>query len=825
MPPKNSQKPIKKSDIIKEMKQEEKPKEKKVIEEKKSTRPVVAPKKATISKAELLKKAEAAKVAKEETLRKKQEEEELKMLLELEQQEQEQKMQEQGKGKKKKDKYASMGAKFGLAMLGSQITDEQRKQQAEELQFLLSQGNQLTDEERNAIQIKRQEQKKQKEEQFLQMQIQEEKEQLEDWEVGVEDDDVFGEDSDNLLTSTTTKQAQKQKQNQKDIDIEHKLNENDLRSPIICVLGHVDTGKTSLLDKIRSSTVQAREEGGITQQIGASFLSKDFVKDKLVDFPHKLKIEVPGLLIVDTPGHESFANLRSRGSSLADITVLVVDIMHGIEPQTIESINLLKERKTPFVIALNKIDRLYSWSPVPNRDAKSSIEAQSKGTMQDFDHKYMQVLKQFSNLNYSIDFWWKVTDIKETIPIIPTSAHTGEGLSDLLAMLLQFSQKLMRDRLTYTEETQCTILEVRKTEGFGYTLDCILVNGMLHRGDKIVLAGQCGPISTTISALLTPKEAKEIREASTSDYHRHESLQAAIGCKIAAKDLELAVAGTPLYLVENDEEEEILLEAVMDELKNEVAAIKNDLGVYVHSSSLGALEALIGYLRSENTVKTREPVPISAAAIGPVTKQTIQEICIQHDRKHPEYAVILAFDVNVDKEVIEKAKELKVKIFTNKIIYRLYDMYQENLASWHLDEREKLKHETVFPAVIQCLGVFHTRNPVICGFRVVQGTLVLNQPLAIPDREGGKYIGKVGGIQKDHKDQQEAGVGSEISVRIDTADNWIAGKDGIFDTGDRIYTKVTRKSIDIMKQHYRKELEEQKLAPVILEIKKQLQVQ
>ena len=208
----------------------------------------------------------------------------------------------------------------------------------------------------------------------------------------------------------------------------------------MCVLGHVDTGKTSILDHIRQSTVQEREEGGITQQIGASFLTADFIREKTAKFPHKLKFNVPGLLIVDTPGHESFSNLRSRGSSLADITILVVDIMHGVEPQTIESIELLKQRHAPFIVALNKIDRLYHWKAEKDRDSRASIENQSDGTQNDFETKYQQVKQQLGEQGFFTDFWWNVTDITQVVPIVPTSAVTGEGLCDLLAILVQFSQ-------------------------------------------------------------------------------------------------------------------------------------------------------------------------------------------------------------------------------------------------------------------------------------------------------------------------------------------------------------------------------------------------
>ena len=131
------------------------------------------------------------------------------------------------------------------------------------------------------------------------------------------------------------------------------MSQEQLRQPIVVVLGHVDSGKTSLLDKIRGTAVQAREHGGITQHIGASFFPLDLLKEICGPMLGKnMEIRIPGLLVIDTPGHEVFTNLRSRGGSAADIAILVVDIMKGLEQQTYESVEILKKKKVPLEFLL-----------------------------------------------------------------------------------------------------------------------------------------------------------------------------------------------------------------------------------------------------------------------------------------------------------------------------------------------------------------------------------------------------------------------------------------------------------------------------------------
>lgn len=326
---------------------------------------------------------------------------------------------------------------------------------------------------------------------------------------------------------------------------------------MVCVLGHVDTGKTKILDKLRRTNVQDAEAGGITQQIGATNVPMDAIREqaKVVRNSSDFDFKLPGLLIIDTPGHESFSNLRNRGSSLCDIAILVVDIMHGLEPQTIESINLLKKKKCPFIVALNKIDRLYDWKLMARRDIRDVLKEQEANTQVEFNQRTKEVILQFAEQGLNAALFYENPDPKTYISLVPTSAITGEGMGNLLFLIVEFCQKMLAKRLMYSEELQATVLEVKAIPGLGTTIDAILINGKLREGQTMILAGTDGPIVTQIRSLLMPQPMKELRVKNA--YVEHKEVLAAQGVKIAAKDLEKAIAGINLLIAHKPDEVEI----------------------------------------------------------------------------------------------------------------------------------------------------------------------------------------------------------------------------------------------------------------------------
>ena len=288
---------------------------------------------------------------------------------------------------------------------------------------------------------------------------------------------------------------------------------NDLRSPICCILGHVDTGKTKLLDKIRQTNVQEGEAGGITQQIGATYFPVEAIKAKtaVINKDGSYEYKIPGLLVIDTPGHESFSNLRTRGSSLCNIAILVVDIMHGLEPQTLESLKLLRDKKTPFVVALNKIDRIYGWKETPNGAFQESLAKQQTSVKREFADRVEKTKVAFAEQGLNSELYYNNKNLGRNVSLVPTSAITGEGIPDMIQLLVDLTQQRMTESLMYISELECTVLEVKVIEGLGTTIDVVLSNGRLREGDRIVVCGLNGPIFTNVRALLTPEPMREMR--------------------------------------------------------------------------------------------------------------------------------------------------------------------------------------------------------------------------------------------------------------------------------------------------------------------------
>ena len=575
----------------------------------------------------------------------------------------------------------------------------------------------------------------------------------------------------------------------------------DLRSPICCILGHVDTGKTKLLDKIRQTNVQGGEAGGITQQIGATYFPIEAIKQKTAVMTkyEKQTFDVPGLLVIDTPGHESFTNLRSRGSSLCNIAILVIDIMHGLEQQTLESIRLLRERKAPFVVALNKIDRLYDWQATPNNSFRDSFEAQSRSVKDEFNSRFTSIQVALSEQGLNSELYYKNTNMAKYVSIVPTSAVTGEGIPDLLWLLLELTQKRMSKQLMYLSHVEATVLEVKVVEGFGTTIDVILSNGYLREGDRIVLCGLNGPIVTTIRALLTPQPLRELRLK--SEYIHHKEVKAALGVKIAANDLEKAVAGSRLLVVGPDDDEEDLMDDVMEDLTGLLDSVDSSgKGVVVQASTLGSLEALLDFLKDMK-------IPVMSIGLGPVYKRDVMKATTMLE-KAPEFAVMLCFDVKIDKEAEQYAEQEGIKIFNADIIYHLFDSftaYQKQLLE---ERRKEIMGDAIYPCVLHTLQIINKRGPMIVGVDVVDGTLKIGTPICAvrtdptTKERNVLVLGKVASLEINHQPVSEVKKGQTaagVAVRLEAPPTQQPIWGRHVDESDTLYSMISRRSIDTLK--------------------------
>ncbi|KAH3832475.1 hypothetical protein DPMN_105765, partial [Dreissena polymorpha] len=530
----------------------------------------------------------------------------------------------------------------------------------------------------------------------------------------------------------------------------------------------------------------------------------------------KIQLKLPGLLIIDTPGHESFSNLRVRGSSLCDIAILVIDIMHGMEPQTIESINLLKERKTPFVVALNKIDRLYEWKPNPNSDVVNTIKKQGHMTTQEFNERSQAAITQLAEQGLNSALFYENKKPKEYISLVPTSAHTGDGMGNLIALICELTQNWLAKKVSYSEELHATVMEVKSIHGLGTTIDVILVNGKLREGDHIVIAGTEGPIVTQIRGLLMPQPLRELRVK--AQYEHHKEVKAAQGVKVIGKDFEKALAGLPLYVANGEDEVEYYKEEISHALKEVLNSIKlTERGVFVQASTLGSLEALLEFLRTSK-------IPYAGINIGPVHKKDIMKasIMLEHDT---QYAVILAFDVKVEREAQELADSLGVTIFTADIIYHLQDKFMKYREELKKKKQEEFRNIAVFPCKLRILPqfIFNARDPIVLGVSVEAGLVKSGTPICVPSKEN-VFLGQITSIEINNKPLEVARRGQEVCIKIENIPGETPKLYGRhFDENDMLISKISRDSIDAVKEYFREEMTKQDWA-LLVELKKLFQI-
>ncbi|MHA1485379.1 MAG: translation initiation factor IF-2, partial [Candidatus Thorarchaeota archaeon] len=432
--------------------------------------------------------------------------------------------------------------------------------------------------------------------------------------------------------------------------------EAKLRSPIVTVLGHIDHGKTSLLDKMRGTAVQNREAAGITQHIGASFFPTETILSicgNLLDSVNT-QLTIDGLLFIDTPGHEAYLNLRKRGGAIADIAILVVDINEGPLTQSYESLKILKSGKTPFLIAANKLDKVPGWRSIPDVDLFQAIKSQNKTIQNELDRRLYEIVGALSANGIASERFDRVEDFTQTVAIVPTSAKTGDGIPELLMVLSGLTQQYLKDRLSIsTGPAKGAILEVREETGLGTTLDTIIYEGILKKSDTVVVGGLDDVIVAKIRALLLPKPLDEIRDPKEKFTHVDE-VHAAAGVKIVSPDIKGALAGAPVYAVSDLDKVEEIKSKVRDEISS-ILIQKDSSGIVLKTDTLGSLEAVSQFLQDRK-------IPVRIADVGQIVKRDIVEAQAAGDTD-PLNAVVLGFNVKFAPDIEDLAAEYGVEVF------------------------------------------------------------------------------------------------------------------------------------------------------------------
>ena len=511
-----------------------------------------------------------------------------------------------------------------------------------------------------------------------------------------------------------------------------------IRSPIVSVLGHVDHGKSSVLDAVRDSNILKTEAGAITQAIGASIVPIDVIKKKCGSLLDSLKMEftIPGLLFIDTPGHAAFTSLRKRGGALADIAIVVIDINEGFKPQTIEAIEILKSSKTPFIIAANKVDLIHNFK-INNNGLLNCINSQEAEVITKLETKLYELVGQLhEKFQFEAERFDRV-DFTKQIAIVPCSAKLGFGISELMMVVTGLAQRFLENNLHISNDgpAKATILEVKEEKGFGKTVELILYNGSLKVNDTIVIGSLNEPIVTKVRALLQPLPLQEMRDKK-SNFKQEKEVFAATGVKISAPNLEGVSSGMPLISCDNNPEAiEIAKQEVQKEI-NEVMIETDGCGIVLKADNLGSLEAMIHILQDKD-------VMIKKATIGNISKKDIIDAEANFE-EDPKNCVILAFNSKVDTDYVSE----NVKIISSNIIYKILDDYEAYIEEMKKKEEEGKLNSLVRPGKVEFLQncTFRQCNPAVIGMEVLIGQVKTG--VGLINAKTGARIGEIKSIQK-----------------------------------------------------------------------------
>ena len=526
------------------------------------------------------------------------------------------------------------------------------------------------------------------------------------------------------------------------------------RQPIVVVLGHIDSGKTSLLDKIRGTAVQSREAGGITQHIGASFFPIETLEQLCGNLLQKVggKIDIPGILVIDTPGHAVFTNLRNRGGSASDISILVIDAMKGLEVQTRESLDILRKRKVPFLIALNKLDTVPGWRS--SSSLTSSLKQLDETTQDNLDGRIYNVVGELSRYGIQSEAFYRLQNPQKQVAIVPVSAKTGEGIPELISLLIGLTQSYLKQKLTVSNETRGIVLEVTEEPGLGDTANIILTDGVLNKYDEIAVAKKDGVVTTKIKAIFMPKPLDEMRDP-RDKFTPVDRVVAASGVKISTSDLDGVLGGSPIIGITDSN-----IDSVKNEIESEIKSIfveTDSVGIIVKADTLGSLEAIVDTLKEND-------ISISTADTGMVSrKDVVKAQVITETDKY--LGSILAFGVKVLDDAKDEANKNGIRIFSQPVLYDLVDEYRD----WVTSDKENMQRTELdlimMPCKFQLIKgmVFRRNGPAVCGVEILVGSL---KQKSIIINSTGKEVGVIKQIEDNGENIKQAAKGSEVAVSM-----------------------------------------------------------
>jgi len=581
--------------------------------------------------------------------------------------------------------------------------------------------------------------------------------------------------------------------------------DNTLKAPICCIVGHVDAGKTSLLDRLRNTNIQEKEVGGITQHIGSTFFPIETIENRCSSIKGKFEVicNIPGILMIDTPGHSEFQSLRDVGTSICDLGILIIDIEESIQEQTKEAIKLLKEKKIPFVVAVTKLDKINGWKTTKSPNLREALKEQSKDMSMMLMAKLEDIKYDLSKEDINAEFYFKNSNPKQIYSIVPVSSKTGEGIADLLALLVYTAQNWMLKKILYQDKVSCTIMESKYDKYNGYTIDVILNNGTINIGDKFVVSTITGPNICTVRNLLIPSALTQLGKKTNWDYK--DSVRASIGCKIIGSNLDGAYPGTHLFPIKTSGTSAGASTSTEADAINNANQEINDVwksydfispGVFIGTQTFGELDA--GY-----SIFQKAGINVAGAYIGEPSNKFIDLILMKTEADTlPENRIYLYFGAFNNTDIFEYAKKNNITLLSSEVIYKLVELYKIEKEKM-IKARQNTNNNAIFPVEMVILKQYifmkGGSDHLMFGVKIKKGTLYKNTPICIPEKN--VLLGKVLNIQFEHKEKEKGEEGQEICIRLDNPNQLIINRQ--FDVSDKLIARLSRESIDILKRDYK----------------------